>query len=166
MNIVAVKRLVSVGQAFQRQIQRWPRQSASLVVIRPQRQCCTTAAATNSSSQQTTTRSAKKSTNLAKGPGLKEFLVAGKNLPVKRSGSNLDGVPYFDSIDINGHGRKVFFEVYGCQMNVNDTEIVWSILKSNNYVKADLAEEADVILLITCAIRENAESKVRHISFN
>lgn len=45
-------------------------------------------------------------------------------------------------------------------MNVNDTEIVWSILKSNGYTKVNQAREADVILIMTCAIRENAEGKV------
>lgn len=45
-------------------------------------------------------------------------------------------------------------------MNVNDTEIVWSILKDNGYYKVDSADAADVVLLMTCAIREKAESKV------
>lgn len=101
-----------------------------------------------------------KAIKLAKGPGLKEFLIAGKNLPVNRGGTDLEAVPYYDLIDVSGRGRSVFFEVYGCQMNVNDTEIVWSILKSNGYVKADDASRADVVLLITCAIREKAETKV------
>lgn len=46
-------------------------------------------------------------------------------------------------------------------MNVNDTEIVWSILKSNDYIKVDVVDDADVVLLITCAIREKAETRVR-----
>ena len=45
-------------------------------------------------------------------------------------------------------------------MNVNDTEIVWSILKSQNYQKTDNINEADVILIMTCSIREGAETKI------
>lgn len=101
-------------------------------------------------------------TKLANGPSLSEFLIAGKNASVNRSGRDLDVVPYLDMHDVSGRGRKVFFEVYGCQMNVNDTEIVWSILKSNDYVKVEDANDADVVLLVTCAIREKAESKVKH----
>lgn len=103
-------------------------------------------------------------TKLANGPGLNEFLIAGKNLPVNRSGGDLDVVPYLDMHDVSGRGRKVFFEVYGCQMNVNDTEIVWSILKSNDYEKVEDVNDADVVLLVTCAIREKAESKVTKLT--
>lgn len=57
--------------------------------------------------------------------------------------------------------RRVFIETYGCQMNFNDTEIVLGVLeKSGGYARAGAVEDADVILLMTCAIRENAESKI------
>lgn len=55
---------------------------------------------------------------------------------------------------------SVYFEVYGCQMNVNDTDIIWSILKDVGYLKTESIQEADVILVVTCAIREGAETKV------
>ena len=55
---------------------------------------------------------------------------------------------------------QVYFEVYGCQMNVNDTEIIWSILKSNDFKKTKDVLDADVILIVTCAIRESAETKI------
>lgn len=45
-------------------------------------------------------------------------------------------------------------------MNVNDTEIVWSILKNAGFKKVDVIGEADVILVMTCAIREGAETKI------
>lgn len=45
-------------------------------------------------------------------------------------------------------------------MNVNDTEIVWSILKDKGYTRVDSVNEADVCLLMTCAIREGAETKI------
>ena len=51
-------------------------------------------------------------------------------------------------------------QTYGCQMNVNDSEVVDTILSSVGYQKAESAEAADVVLLNTCAIRENAESKI------
>ena len=59
----------------------------------------------------------------------------------------------------NGHS-KVYIETYGCQMNVNDSEVVASILQSNGYGLTDSIEEADVILINTCSIRENAENRV------
>lgn len=45
-------------------------------------------------------------------------------------------------------------------MNVNDAEVIWSILKSHGYRKVNNVIEANVILLITCSIRDNAEEKV------
>jgi tRNA A37 methylthiotransferase MiaB len=45
-------------------------------------------------------------------------------------------------------------------MNMNDTEIVWSVLQSAGYSKTDNVKDADVILMMTCAIREKAETKV------
>ncbi len=57
--------------------------------------------------------------------------------------------------------RRVYIETYGCQMNVSDSEIVASVLLDGGFGLTDTAEEADVILLNTCAIRDNAEQKVR-----
>ena len=45
-------------------------------------------------------------------------------------------------------------------MNVNDAEVVWSVLKSHGYRKVDSIKEANIILIITCSIRDNAEQKV------
>lgn len=56
--------------------------------------------------------------------------------------------------------NKVYIETYGCQMNVADTEIVLGVLKKQGYVSSDSAENADVILLNTCSIRENAEQRI------
>ncbi|XP_059609097.1 CDK5RAP1-like protein [Phlebotomus argentipes] len=97
---------------------------------------------------------------LPAGPGLKEFLVAGKNFPAPNKSAIAEDVPYLSALDISGQNRKVFFEVYGCQMNVSDTEVVWSILKGHDYQKVEDFREADVVLLITCAIREGAETKI------
>jgi len=60
------------------------------------------------------------------------------------------------------HGnQEVYIETYGCQMNVNDSEIVASVLKNSGYGLTRDEDEADVVLINTCAIRENAEQKVR-----
>ena len=56
--------------------------------------------------------------------------------------------------------KKIFLETYGCQMNVYDTELVQSILAKANYAFVPKEEEADVVLLNTCAIREHAHQKV------
>lgn len=56
--------------------------------------------------------------------------------------------------------NKVFVETYGCQMNVADTELVYGILKNFNYEIVKDADSADVVLLNTCSIRENAEQRI------
>lgn len=61
---------------------------------------------------------------------------------------------------LEGTGRKLFIETYGCQMNVGDTEIVVSIMQREGYVYTDRIEEADVILINTCSIRDNAEQRI------
>ena len=57
-------------------------------------------------------------------------------------------------------GRKVYIESYGCQMNFSDSEIVASILAEEGYATTDRPEEADLVLLNTCSIRDKAEQTV------
>ncbi len=57
---------------------------------------------------------------------------------------------------------KVYIESYGCQMNFADSEVVTSILINKGYGTTSNIAEADTILLNTCAIRDNAENKIRH----
>ncbi|TDM11853.1 tRNA (N6-isopentenyl adenosine(37)-C2)-methylthiotransferase MiaB [Macrococcus lamae] len=59
-----------------------------------------------------------------------------------------------------GRGRKFFIRTYGCQMNEHDTEVMAGILEALEYTATNDVNEADVVLLNTCAIRENAENKV------
>ena len=54
----------------------------------------------------------------------------------------------------------VYIETYGCQMNVADTELICGILKSSGYEITGESGQADVILLNTCSIRENAEQRI------
>ncbi|TWT04536.1 tRNA (N6-isopentenyl adenosine(37)-C2)-methylthiotransferase MiaB [Planomicrobium sp. CPCC 101079] len=75
-------------------------------------------------------------------------------------------VAYFDNFKIDprfadmGKGRKFYIRTYGCQMNEHDTEVIAGILMQLGYETANSVEDANVILLNTCAIRENAENKV------
>ncbi|NXV20422.1 CK5P1 protein, partial [Cepphus grylle] len=94
---------------------------------------------------------------LPAGPDLRHFLrrdAAGETPPEPPPGS------------APGAGR-VYLETYGCQMNVNDTEIAWAILQKNGYRRTKELDEADVILLVTCSVREKAEqaiwNRLRHL---
>ena len=55
---------------------------------------------------------------------------------------------------------KIYIETYGCQMNVNDSEVILSIMQDAGYVLTDNINEASVILANTCSIRENAEQRI------
>ena len=57
--------------------------------------------------------------------------------------------------------QKIYIETYGCQMNVNDSEIVAAIMTEKGYTISETPENAEIILVNTCSIRENAENKVR-----
>src|ERR1043166_5734713 len=56
--------------------------------------------------------------------------------------------------------KQVYIETYGCQMNVADSEVVLSVLQDEGYTVTATLEEADVILVNTCSVRENAEQRV------
>lgn len=57
-------------------------------------------------------------------------------------------------------GGKVYIETYGCQMNVGDSEVVISLLSERGWQRCEKASEADLILINTCAVRDNAESRI------
>ena len=62
---------------------------------------------------------------------------------------------------IKDEGRpKVYIETYGCQMNVNDSEVILSILQDDGYALTEDIGQANVILANTCSIRDNAEQRV------
>ncbi|MDY0287032.1 MAG: tRNA (N6-isopentenyl adenosine(37)-C2)-methylthiotransferase MiaB [Bacteroidales bacterium] len=56
--------------------------------------------------------------------------------------------------------KKIYIETYGCQMNFSDSEIVGSVMAEQNYQPTENIGEADIILLNTCSIRENAEQRI------
>lgn len=59
-----------------------------------------------------------------------------------------------------GAGKKLYVETYGCQMNVGDSEILVSIMQNEGYRYTENIAEADVILVNTCSIRDNAEQRI------
>src|SRR5689334_10861591 len=61
-----------------------------------------------------------------------------------------------------GKGRKLYIESYGCQMNFSDSEIVASILEKEGFDTTSDVNQADVVFLNTCSIREKAEQTVRY----
>ncbi len=61
-----------------------------------------------------------------------------------------------------GNNKKLFIESYGCQMNMNDSEIVAAILAEQGFNTTGNIEEADLVLVNTCSIREKAEQTVRN----
>jgi len=62
---------------------------------------------------------------------------------------------------VTGNHKKLFIESYGCQMNLNDSEIVASILANEGFNTTQILEEADLVLVNTCSIRDKAEQTVR-----
>ena len=59
-----------------------------------------------------------------------------------------------------GEGKKYYIRTYGCQMNEHDSEVMGGILSEMGFTTTDQVDEADIILLNTCAVRENAENRV------
>ncbi|MGW8315924.1 MAG: tRNA (N6-isopentenyl adenosine(37)-C2)-methylthiotransferase MiaB [Bacteroidales bacterium] len=57
--------------------------------------------------------------------------------------------------------RKLYIETYGCQMNVVDSEVVAAILQQHHYEVTENLDEADLVLINTCSIRDNAEQRIR-----
>ena len=63
-------------------------------------------------------------------------------------------------INESQQNKRVFIETYGCQMNEYDTELIRSILTKDNYTFVESENEADVVMLNTCSVRENAHRRV------
>lgn len=61
---------------------------------------------------------------------------------------------------LTGNGKKLYIETYGCQMNVGDSEIILSVMQQEGYFYCENIEEADVILVNTCSVRDNAEQRI------
>ena len=88
-------------------------------------------------------------------PSLKEAAMRNKEIII-----NKDGLEVPSEMKNVGKDKKYFIRTYGCQGNEADSEVIAGILEFLGYSKASVAEEADVVILNTCAVRENAEDKV------
>ena len=79
-----------------------------------------------------------------------------KIVDIRRQGETLE-------ISLSKPGnKKMYIESYGCQMNFSDSEIVASILSNEGFNTTSSLEEADLVLVNTCSIREKAEQTVRN----
>lgn len=81
---------------------------------------------------------------------------------INSTAADQEPAPRISAESNTGKGRKLYIESYGCQMNYSDSEIVTSILFDNGFDTTSHAEDADLVLLNTCAIRDNAEQKIRN----
>ncbi|CAG9463484.1 unnamed protein product [Pedinophyceae sp. YPF-701] len=142
----------------------------------PAASCCAGSARLFSSSEgQSDGASRRHGERRLNGPSLGDFLkdAGGKS----GSQTAASGVGHLDFVSGAGGGDaveheagkpggteqqrwKFFVETYGCQMNQSDTEIVRSILQSSGHAPATTPDDADIILLNTCAIRDNAEQRI------
>lgn len=71
------------------------------------------------------------------------------------------GTTHLSPDTFNGGNRKLYVESYGCQMNLADSQVVMAIMQQKGFDLTSQSEEADVILVNTCAIRDKAEQTVR-----
>lgn len=99
------------------------------------------------------------------GRSFKEFLPGGGTPSAGPAGAGIGGQEdssphYLQLRRLDCSQNKVYVETYGCQMNVSDSEIVLRIMADAGYERVDSVEEANIVFLNTCAIRENAEDKV------
>lgn len=95
------------------------------------------------------------------GPSFADFLKENPGSPSVPHEATTFADPYVSAEERQPQpDRKFYIETYGCQMNISDSEIVHSVLAESGMSQTDVMEDANVILVNTCAIRDNAESKV------
>lgn len=82
-------------------------------------------------------------------------------LALKRHDERRQGEAFAPAVNARPSGKKFYIESYGCQMNFADSEVVASILQGEGFSATRIHEEADLVLLNTCSIREKAEQTVR-----
>lgn len=87
-------------------------------------------------------------------PSLKDAKIRTKNVP------KTFNYEIKEELKTLGKNKKYFIKTYGCQMNEHDTENIKAILEEMSFEEVDTMEDADLVLLNTCAIRENAHNKV------
>jgi tRNA-2-methylthio-N6-dimethylallyladenosine synthase len=87
-----------------------------------------------------------------------DLVIADKGHDENRQGEAL----VLETVNGKNNGRKLYIESYGCAMNFSDSEIVASILLEKGFETTADYNQADVIFINTCSIRENAEQRVRN----
>jgi len=87
---------------------------------------------------------------------MRETSTFNKTIDESRQGEAIIG-----QTTVKPNGKKLFLESYGCAMNFSDSEVVASILIGQGYTTTLDELEADIILINTCSIRDNAELRVR-----
>ena len=85
-------------------------------------------------------------------PDLKQARLRTDNLPQVLEAKNIKSDKF--------KGKNYFIRTYGCQMNVHDSEEIKGILENLGFKETEELEQADIVVLNTCAIRENAHDKV------
>ncbi|KAG6622376.1 CDK5 regulatory subunit-associated protein 1 [Phytophthora cinnamomi] len=109
------------------------------------------------------------------GPGLGDFLRESQSHDHQRTAeaarepsemnfpvapSSVRSLEELEELEEQAPRRSFFIETYGCQMNSADSEIVRAILLEGGYTPAPSADAADVVMINTCAVRDNAEAKI------
>ena len=89
-------------------------------------------------------------------PNLKDAKVRTRNKSITKENEYILN----DNLKVLGKGKTYFVKTYGCQMNEHDSENIKAILEDMSFTEVDDMEKADLIILNTCAIRENAHNKV------
>ena len=89
-------------------------------------------------------------------PNLKDAKVRTRNKAITKENEYILN----DNLRVLGKGKTYFVKTYGCQMNEHDSENIKAILEDMSFTEVDDMEKADLIILNTCAIRENAHNKV------
>ena len=89
-------------------------------------------------------------------PNLKDAKVRTRNKSITKDNEYILN----DNLRVLGKGKTYFVKTYGCQMNEHDSENIKAILEDMSFTEVDDMEKADLIILNTCAIRENAHNKV------
>ena len=89
-------------------------------------------------------------------PNLKDAKVRTRNKSITKENEYILN----DNLRVLGKGKTYFVKTYGCQMNEHDSENIKAILEDMSFTDVDDMEKADLIILNTCAIRENAHNKV------
>ncbi|XP_014785528.1 mitochondrial tRNA methylthiotransferase CDK5RAP1 [Octopus bimaculoides] len=163
--MLSFNRLLSTNYTFITCLRRksQPHLSSHYRKLPPYRRCVSSVKPNESSSPRKSNLETFRE-KLVHGPNIDDFLCNNSSETIIKqnniSAEITDEIPYLHKSLFKGQRRKVYLETYGCQMNVNDTEIVWSILKKEDFERSLDIKDCDVAFLMTCSIREGAETKI------